>query len=89
MKRYFRYHKGSLEESLATMKEVKDFEDVEKIVLSDKWFSACSRIETSYIGDASLLFGQEWRALFYVVGKIGKHKIVIGMTNFPKNGDKI
>lgn len=85
MRKLFRHHRGGLEESLATMVEVNDFADIEKIV-KEEWGDFCSNINTLYAGDDSTRIGEEWKQTYYVLAdfKGGSDQQCIGMCNFPQ-----
>lgn len=86
MRKLFRWHRGGLEESLATMVEVNDFADIERIV-KEEWGDYCSNLNTVYCGDDSRRIGEEWEETYYVVAdfKKGGKQQCIGMCNFPKS----
>lgn len=85
MRKLFRWHRGGLEESLATMVEVNDFGDIERLV-KEEWGDFCSNINTLYAGDDSTRIGEEWKQTYYVVADFKKapKQQCIGFCNFPK-----
>ena len=87
MTKLFRWHRGGLQESLATAVEVKDFLEVEDIVYRSDGFPVgyFSNVRTEYCGDDSARCGELWSKTYYVLAdsKQGKN-IVVCMSNFPK-----
>lgn len=85
MRKLFRWQRGGLKESLATMVEVNDFADIERLV-REEWGDYCSNPNTVYCGDDSRRIGEEWAETYYVVAdfKKGGKQQCIGFCNFPK-----
>jgi hypothetical protein len=88
MKKLFRWHRGGLEESLATMVEVQSFEDIERKIdvewnnLIPNYFT---NINTSFCGDDSERLGEDWKETYYVVADCKEGKgCAIGFCNFSK-----
>ena len=90
MRKLFRWHRGSLEDSLATVVEVQDFDDIERLVIEqsssqgipDGFFS---NVKTKYVADDSSRCGEEWKSTYYVIADCNQFKEgVVGMCNFPK-----
>lgn len=90
MRKLFRWHRGGLEESLATVVEVQSFDDIERIVTelsSSQGIPAgfFSNVRTEYVTDDSSRCGEEWSSTYYVVADCRQFKGgVVGMCNFPK-----
>lgn len=90
MRKLFRWHRGGLEESLATTVEVGEFSDIERMITgaNDQGFPAgyFSNVQARYVGDDSARCGEEWRTTYYVVADCQTHEGgVLGMCNFPKD----
>lgn len=84
MKKLFRFHRGSLADSLATTIEVKDFYDLMEKVKAE--YTVC-RLENIRIDKKALVddrLPEEWDNIsFYVLADIGGNKgQCIGMCNF-------
>ena len=89
MRKLFRWHRGGLAESLATVVEVQNFAELENVVRQEEgitYFCDYSSFRTSYCGNDSGRLGEEWKDTYYVLAKPAndKHEYVIGMSNFPK-----
>lgn len=89
MRKLFRWHRGGLEESLATTREVTCFDDIVKIVrefeeslgIADYY----SNIDTHFVADDSKRLGEEWKETYYVVADSrGCKAQCLGYCNFPK-----
>lgn len=89
MRKLFRWHRGGLEESLATTKEVTCFDDIVKVVrefeeslgIADYY----SNIDTRFVADDSRRLGEEWKETYYVVADSrGCKALCLGYCNFPK-----
>lgn len=86
MRKLFRFHRGSLEESLATLEEVRDFADIERLVKGEYSLFVIDKLSSSYCGDDSLRLGDEWKATYYVMAEVKGRKnfAVVGMSNFSE-----
>ena len=89
MRKLFRWHRGGLEESLATTVEVASFSEVEAMITGEnnQGFPAgyFFNVRASYCGDDSMRCGEEWKSAYYIVADSRHHKeCAIGMCNFPK-----
>lgn len=84
MRKLFRWHRGGLDESLATMVEVQSFEDIER-KMNDLIPNYYTNICTSFCGDDSERLGAEWKETYYVVADCKEGKgCAIGFCNFSK-----
>ena len=87
MRKLFRWHRGGLEESLATTVEVSSFSEVEAMITGENgqgfpegYFS---NVRTSFCGHDSARCGEEWDDTYYVIADTKKYKdCVVGMCNF-------
>lgn len=87
MKKLFRFHRGSLDESLATTIEVSGFAELLYKVMATYGDSICNvKIQKKYIHDPRL--PKEWNEIcFYVVADFDGYKEqCIGMSNFYESG---
>ena len=89
MRKLFRWHRGGLEESLATTVEVGSFLDIERMITgeNDQGFPAgyFFNVRAKYCGDDSARCGEEWKATYYVVADCQAHEsAVLGMCNFSE-----
>ena len=87
MRKLFRWHRGGLEESLATTVEVRGFSAIERMITgeNDQGFPAgyFSNVRAMYVGDDSARCGDEWRESYYVIADCQAHEsAVLGMCNF-------
>jgi len=87
MRKLFRWHRGGLEESLATTVEVQNFSDIERMITGEnnQGFPAgyFSNVRAKYCGDDSTRCGREWKETYYVLADCLAHKDgVLGMCNF-------
>lgn len=87
MRKLFRWHRGGLEESLATTVEVQNFSDIERMITGEnnQGFPAgyFSNVRAKYCGDDSNRCGREWKETYYVLADCRAHKDgVLGMCNF-------
>lgn len=89
MRKLFRWHRGGLDESLATTVEVGSFLDIDRMItgVNDQGFPAgyFSNVRAKYVGDDSERCGEEWKATYYVVADCQAHEsAVLGMCNFSE-----
>ena len=87
MKKLFRFHRGSLDESLATTIEVSGFAELLDKVMATYGDSICNvKIQKKCIHDPRL--PKEWNEMcFYVVADFDGYKEqCIGMSNFYEFG---
>ena len=87
MRKLFRWHRGGLEESLATTVEVQNFSDIERMITGEnnQGFPAgyFSNVRAKYCGDDSNRCGREWKETYYVLADSRAHEDgVLGMCNF-------
>lgn len=89
MKKLFRWHRGGLDESLATTVEVGSFADIERMITgeNDQGFPAgyFSNVRAKYAGADSARCGKDWESTYYVVADCQAHEsTVLGMCNFSE-----
>lgn len=89
MRKLFRWHRGGLEESLATTVEVGSFSDIERMITgeNEQGFPVgyFSNVRTKYVGDDSARGGNEWKETYYVIADCQAHECgVLGMCNFSE-----
>ena len=90
MRKLFRWHRGSLEESLATTVEVQSFEEIEKLVTELSTFQGIpagyyKNVRTKFVADDSARCGEEWKTTYYVIADCCQFKDgAVGMCNFSK-----
>ena len=90
MRKLFRWHRGSLEDSLATTVEVQGFEEIQKIVTELSTSQGIpagffSNVRAKFVADDSARCGEEWKATYYILADCSQFKEgVVGMCNFSK-----
>ena len=89
MRKLFRWHRGGLEESMATVVEVNDFSDIEAIVRKDGASFGkqdyYKNLNTKFAADDSRRLGEEWKETYYVIADFSYWKEqCIGSCNFAK-----
>ena len=90
MRKLFRWHRGSLEDSLATTIEVESFDEIEDIITNKSSEQGIpngyfSNIRTKFIADDSARCGEEWKSTYYVIADTTRDKdCAVGMCNFAK-----
>ena len=89
MRKLFRWHRGGLEDSLATTVEVVSFLDIERMITGDnaQGFPAgyFFNVRAKYCGDDSSRCGEEWKSTYYVIADCQAHEgSVLGMCNFSE-----
>lgn len=90
MRKLFRWHRGGLEESLATTIEVQSFDEIENLLINNSSDQGIpngyfSNIRTRYIADDSARCGEEWKTTYYVIADNVHHTdCAVGMCNFAK-----
>ena len=89
MRKLFRWHRGGLEESLATTVEVGSFSDIERMITGENNqgfpMGYFSNVRTKYVGDDSTRCGNEWKETYYVIADCQAHECgVLGMCNFSE-----
>ena len=84
MKKLFRYHRGSLRDSLATTIEVSGLNDIKEQIMSDEnWAVCCVELYIKSRPSHDPRLPSDWGDEYLVVGKFADgNEGCIGMCNF-------